>query len=88
MHAEIFREKWTDVCNIFWCLQFTLVGKNGWYMNKYVTKWVYSKMFVVECRWCVYENSLPSSFNMGVYLKFFTIKLDKKYTKDVINAHY
>lgn len=45
-------------------------------------------MFVVECRWCVCENSLPSSFNMGVCLKFFTIKLDKKYAKDVINAHY
>lgn len=38
-------------------------------------------MLVVECKWCVYENSLPSSFNVSVYLKFFTIKLDKKIYK-------
>ena len=44
-------------------------------------------MLIVEHRWCVYENSLLSSFNVGVYLKFFPIKLDKKYTKGTLNAH-
>lgn len=78
--SELISAIYFDACSLLWLEKRDDAGINM-SQNKY------NKMLIVECRWCVYENSLPTSFNRGVYLKFFTIKLDTKYTEGTLDAH-
>lgn len=75
--SELRSAIYFDVCSLF------QMEKGGCYMNKHVTN-EYSKTLIVESRWCVCENSLVNTFNMGACMfEIFHSKIIQKYLKDL-----